>query len=213
MALEDHLGPGLPLEILSAIGYVTTYWAQLEDHAGSATAFLLGTDVYDFRSVASNMMASSKFDALCAAAELKLPKHEFKKIKAIADRAAALTAERNRIIHGSWYPTENPNVATRYSYRAYGSLKQKRESVSAARLRSYGDEVMEVVHQLIAWLDHAGFYESYEAPPIPDASTPSPSKRPKPSRESPAVPGLRNGRPKKDGASRMRRRRHQPSRT
>jgi hypothetical protein len=170
MAVIDHLGPELTDEVLSAIGYVTTFWAQFEDHASSATAFLLGSGPYEFRGVSANMMASSKFDALCAIAEMKLPSKDYVPIKAIADRASALNAERNRIVHGCWFPTENPKVAKRFSYRAYGSLKQKQERVSAARLRSFGKEVAEELYKLMDWLDRIGFYESFEGPPVPTAS-------------------------------------------
>lgn len=189
MALDDHLGPALSNEVLSAIGYVTTYWGQLEDHASSATAFLLDCVPYGFRGVSTNMMGSSKFDSLCAVAEMKLPPEQFESLKLITERAAALTAERNRIIHGCWYPTKNPKVAKRYSYRAYGSLKQKEERVSAARLRSFGDEIAGELKHRIGWLDRAGFYERYEGPPVP-----SPKKRPVASGRGHRNPDRHNGR-------------------
>jgi hypothetical protein len=188
---------GLSDTVLSAISYVTAQWGQLEDVAGMVTAHLLSTDHFDFRGIAVHMPGRSKLEGLCAIAERKLSLARFRKIRKITEAAKGLQAERNRIVHGCWYPTDREHVAVRYTYTAYGSLRPKGETVSAARLRGYGVEVGRLTIHLIAFLETEGFYKRTRIQPSwPLARKPSPRKRRAPAQSgAPAGTGQSSRRP------------------
>jgi hypothetical protein len=126
-----------------AIGHMVQQWGHLEDNASILTALLLRAHrPYHFRGVATNLPTTSKFDAL-----------------------KKLTGGRNRIIHGSWYPTKNPDVAGRYTYSAKGELRQAYETVSAARVRGFAQKVAKLRRRLNHAISRQGFYRSPEQPP------------------------------------------------
>jgi hypothetical protein len=154
----------LTSEITAAIGTVTTQWGHLEDNVGIIIAVLIGADPYDFRAVTANMIGRSKFEALKAVADIKLPPRKARTLADIADRAISLSRERNRVIHGSWYPIKNrPTVAERYNYRAKGSLERRFEEVSAARLLGFSREVAKLVRRCNRALSRLGYFKSLRA--------------------------------------------------
>src|SRR6185312_2124079 len=108
--------------LYAAIGEMVVQWGHLEDLAGLVTALLLKTDHFDHRGVSVNLATRAKFNSLSAIATLKLTPRKAATLRRIAERANKLSAERNRIIHGSWYWTKNPDVGQRYSYTAQGAL-------------------------------------------------------------------------------------------
>jgi hypothetical protein len=162
-------GEDTPLsdELTAAIGALVVAWGHLEDSATILTAVLLETNnPFDFRAVSSNMATRGKFDTLSAVASLKLPTAKARTIKSIAAQATNWTGERNRIVHGSWYPTRKPNIAQRYAYTARGELRQTDEEISAARIRGFTADVARLRRRLNHALSRAGFYK-----PRPPAST------------------------------------------
>lgn len=146
-------------EVAAAIGAVTVQWGHLEDGAGILIATLLNINHFDFRAVTSNMIGRGKFEALAAVAEIKLPPSKARTIKQIARKAISLSAERNRIVHGCWYPTENPKVAERINYQAKGSLSSSEEEVSAARMMGFERETAKLVRRCNRALSRLGFYK------------------------------------------------------
>jgi hypothetical protein len=147
-------------ELASAIGQMVQQWGHLEDNASILTAMLLRTNHYAFRSVATNVATRSKFDALAAVAMETMTKRKAATIVTIAKKAISLSAERNRIIHGSWYPTAKPAIAERYSYSAGrdAGLKQSHETISAARVRGFTAEIVKLRRRFNHALSREGFY-------------------------------------------------------
>ena len=143
-----------------AIGQLVQQWGHLEDNAAILTAVLLKSHHYDFRGVAANLGTAGKFDALAAVARLTLTNRKAATIIQIAETAKKLTAERNQIIHGSWYPTKNPDVAERVTYtaRVQPSLRQSITTVSAAQVRNFAAEVTKLRRSLNHALSRQGFY-------------------------------------------------------
>lgn len=146
-------------EVATAIGHMVVQWGHLEDNAIILTAVLLGANHYDFRSVGVNLPTTAKLDALGAVAEQVLRRKKAAKIVEIITAAKKLTAERNRIVHGSWYPTKRPNVAKRYTYSARDGLKQHLETVSAKRVHGYTARVTALQRRLNKHLRRLGFFE------------------------------------------------------
>jgi hypothetical protein len=150
-------------QVAAAIGAMTVQWGHLEDGAGVLIAVLLGINHFDFRAVTSNMIGRSKFEALMAVADLKLPPSKARAIKQIAEKALSLSAERNRIVHGCWFATKNPNVAERYNYHAKGKLSSKHEEVSAARMMGFEREIAKLVRRCNRALSRFGFFKKSSA--------------------------------------------------
>jgi hypothetical protein len=148
--------------LAQAIGHLIQQWGHLEDNAAILTAVLLRSRHYDFRGVAANLATAGKFDALAAVAKLTLTARKAATVVAIAERAKRLTAERNRIIHGSWYPTKNPDVAERITYtaRTDAGLRQTIATVSTSQVRGFATEVTNLRRRLNHALSRQGFYET-----------------------------------------------------
>ena len=83
-------------------------------------AFLLKTNHHDFRAITANLTAISKINSFAATADLYLTGKNLITVTDLVERAQGLSKERNRIVHGFWYPTKNPNVANRIAYVARG---------------------------------------------------------------------------------------------
>jgi hypothetical protein len=154
---EDH---PLSSSLYAAIGEMVVQWGHLEDLAGIVTALLLKTDHFDFRGAAVNLATNAKFQTLSAIATLKLPPRKAATLRRIAEDARKKSAERNRIIHGSWYWTINPDVAERFSYTARGQLVETDETVSAARVRGFTREIAHLRRPLNRAMSREGFYRS-----------------------------------------------------
>lgn len=150
--------------LAAAIGHMVQQWSHLEDTAIFLTALLLRADPFHFRAVGVNLPTRNKFEALAATARRTLTSRKAAVIVAIANRAIKLTAERNRIIHGSWYPTKNPAIAERYSYGAHGEVVRREERVSAKRVAGFTVEVTAVRGRLNNAISRTGWYRS-ERPP------------------------------------------------
>jgi hypothetical protein len=132
----------LSAEVLAAIGYVATQWAHLEDCVGIVMAFLLKTNHHDFRAITANLTAISKVQSFAALADLYLTGKNLETVTKLVKRADGQSPERNRIVHGFWYPTKNPNVAERIAYVSRdGKLTQRWEPVSASRMMGTGREI------------------------------------------------------------------------
>lgn len=145
-------------EVAEAIGHAVVAWGRTEDIAGTLTASLMNANPAHFRAVATNMMASSKFDALAAAAKLSLPPRKAATIVKIVEYLRGLQAERNRIVHGCWFRTGNPEVAERHTWRAYMTLDHRYETVSARRIAGHTAEVVRLGRQLNYALERQGIY-------------------------------------------------------
>lgn len=160
MPMRPRFREDIPMtrEVAEAIGQAVVEWGRTEDTAGVLTASLMNTDHFDFRAVASNMMASSKFDALAAVAKLRLPTRQAATTVRIVESIKNLQAERNRIVHGCWFRTNNPEVASRDTYRARMSLSHRRETVSASRIAGHTAEVVRLGRRLNYALERQGIY-------------------------------------------------------
>lgn len=152
---DDPLSP----ELLAAIGYVATQWAHLEDCIGNLTAFLLKTDHHRFRAIATNMTSLSRIDSFEAVATLFLTGTNLAKAKELVKRARGQSNERNRIVHGYWYPAQNPTHGDRITYVARdGRLDQKWEPVSPARMLGTGREIASVRRDIQLFLEKLAKY-------------------------------------------------------
>lgn len=151
--------------LATAIGHMVQQWGHLEDNAIFLTALLHGANPFHFRAVGVNLPTRAKFEALGATAERTLTSRKAATIVGLVARAISLTAERNRIIHGSWYPTDNPDVAERYTYGARGTLRRKQEQVSAARVRGFTEEVTQLRHRFNRAISRTGWYKRGSPPP------------------------------------------------
>jgi len=150
--------------LASAIGHMIVQWGHLEDNASVLTGVLLKADLYAFRGVSTNLGTASKFDTLSAIAKETLSPRKADTIVKIAERAKRLTAERNRIVHGSWYPTKNPDVGKRYSYNARGKVEMSEEGVSVARLRDFTKQIVTLRRRLNHALARQGLYRREPTP-------------------------------------------------
>jgi hypothetical protein len=146
-------------DLAAAIGQLVQQWGHLEDNAAVLTAVLLRVDHHTFRSVAYHLPTMAKFDALAAVArEVISMRQQRATIVRICEDAKRKAAERNRIIHGSWYPMRNPKVARRYTYTARGELKQSNEQVSADRVAGFTAEVAKLRRRFNHALARHAFY-------------------------------------------------------
>jgi hypothetical protein len=157
---RPRFGEDIPVthQIAEAIGHAVVEWGRTEDTAGVLTASLMNVDHTQFRAVASNMMTGGKFDALAAVAQLRLPPRKAATILNIVKEIKGLQAERNRIVHGRWFRTRNPEVAERHAYRAYGSLTHKQEAVSVGRIAGHTADVVRLGRRLNYALERQGLY-------------------------------------------------------
>jgi hypothetical protein len=167
--LRHRYGEDAPIgdALATAIGHLVQQWGHLEDNAIFLTALLHNADPFHFRAVGVNLPTRSKFEALAATAQRTLTSRKARTIVEIAERAIRLTAERNRIIHGSWYPTQNPDVAERYTYGARGTLLRKAEQVSAARVRGFTGEVARLRRRFNHAISRTGWYRPRVPSPPP----------------------------------------------
>jgi hypothetical protein len=150
----------LSQEILAAIGFVASQWAHLEDCIGIVMAFLLKTNHHDFRAITANLTAISKIDSFAATANLYLTGKNLASVNDFVKRAQGLSGERNRIVHGFWYPIKSkPNVADRIAYVARdGGFSQKWEEVSAARMLGTGRQIADVRRDVQLFLERLEKY-------------------------------------------------------
>jgi hypothetical protein len=151
-------------ELAAAIGHMVIQWGHLEDNAICLTALLLGANHFEFRSAGVNIPTKAKLDTLEAVAHMVLPARRAATIKAICDSARSLSAERNRVVHGSWLRGTKPDVAKRHTYTARGRLAHKDELVSVKRLRGYIEEVRKVQRRINHHLSRYGFYKGTPGP-------------------------------------------------
>jgi hypothetical protein len=103
-----------------AIGHMVQQWGHLEDNASILTALAQGASALPFSRCSDKSAHDQQIRRTRRCGELDADDAKSRDHRQTCERAKKLTGERNRIIHGSWYPTKNPDVAGRYTYSAEG---------------------------------------------------------------------------------------------
>lgn len=154
------LQPGpLSMKMYCAIGMVAVAWANLDEMVALCLSRLLGVDHVDFLAVSSNLQTRGRLDSLKALINQKLGEEQAPAFLALCDQAAELGRERNKVLHGAWVQTSNPDVCRRLTYRAHRRISADAPEISARQIAAMADAINGVSDRFVETLEQLGLYD------------------------------------------------------
>lgn len=154
--------PGvLPEEFYAAIGVIVVRWSLFEEAANIAIAGLLKTSPGRFLPIGANLQGQTRFNALIALAEQQLPRGKLSELRDLLKPLGVLIADRNKVVHGTWRSTTDPDICVLLTARARGKLNLRGDRIAIGALITLGNSIGMVKDDLVRFLDQEGLFPNH----------------------------------------------------
>lgn len=127
--------------ILRRIGTVVTHWSFFEAVIEDMIAGFLGSEIHWVYTLTSEQSISARIESIRALARLRLTEGDFSDFEARLNKFKEFVPLRNKVVHGLWAETPDPEICQVSSVRGRGRLKFQTEYMNADYLEWLDAEI------------------------------------------------------------------------
>jgi hypothetical protein len=136
--------------MLQAIGTVITHWAYLEALIEDLTAGFMSAELTHVYTLTANINISTRLPAAVALAKLRLESDDdLAEFQSLTKRVQTLAGFRNKVVHGLWAETGDPDIALVAAIKSAGKLKYQVEYINVQYLQWLDEQAHDVASQLL----------------------------------------------------------------
>jgi hypothetical protein len=136
-------------EILHRLGLVVMRCGFAEAVIEDLIAGFLGAETTHVYTLTANINVSTRLEALRALAVLRLEQEHYAELNTLISELKVFVPLRNKLVHGFWTETNDPDVAWVSLTKSSGRLKLQCEYVNSLYLDWLGERFFDVSLKLI----------------------------------------------------------------
>lgn len=129
--------------ILQRVGTAVTHWAFFEAVIEDMIAGFLESEIHWVYTITAELSISNRIEAIRGLARMRLGDTDFADIQAKLDHFKQLVPFRNKVVHGLWAETDDPDMCQVSAVKSRGKLKFQTEYMNTAYLDWLAEQIDE----------------------------------------------------------------------